>query len=204
MAEGRRGARRGGRPYNTCQWRGGHWFYKRGPPSRPRRDRAPTVPTSNLQGSPARADAILEHGSAVLGDGDVELRGPGFGFGPLVSGFQHLPVPTDRLVDLHGDRRFLVVAQSDLKLHLVEPVGELLEIGLLALADDVKGIADVQAEGFILGRVVDAVLTNELHPTLGVGLIDAHRARGHGDAQAGRSEERRVGKECRSRWSPYH
>jgi len=27
----------------------------------------------------------------------------------------------------------------------------------------------------------------------------------HGDfAQAARSEERRVGKECRSRWSPYH
>src|SRR2546430_16501666 len=24
------------------------------------------------------------------------------------------------------------------------------------------------------------------------------------DAPAGRSEERRVGKECRSRWSPYH
>src|SRR5260370_13115862 len=29
----------------------------------------------------------------------------------------------------------------------------------------------------------------------------AHRA---GDRSAGRSEERRVGKECRSRWSPYH
>ena len=28
-------------------------------------------------------------------------------------------------------------------------------------------------------------------------------ARGRGPA-AGRSEERRVGKECRSRWSPYH
>ena len=25
-----------------------------------------------------------------------------------------------------------------------------------------------------------------------------------GDTLAGRSEERRVGKECRSRWSPYH
>ena len=25
-----------------------------------------------------------------------------------------------------------------------------------------------------------------------------------GDHSAGRSEERRVGKECRSRWSPYH
>ena len=27
---------------------------------------------------------------------------------------------------------------------------------------------------------------------------------GHGDLLAWRSEERRVGKECRSRWSPYH
>src|SRR5690554_6769914 len=26
----------------------------------------------------------------------------------------------------------------------------------------------------------------------------------HGSIQATRSEERRVGKECRSRWSPYH
>ena len=31
-------------------------------------------------------------------------------------------------------------------------------------------------------------------------LIDA----GHGAQAAERSEERRVGKECRSRWSPYH
>src|SRR3712207_9417708 len=27
---------------------------------------------------------------------------------------------------------------------------------------------------------------------------------GEGDSPQGRSEERRVGKECRSRWSPYH
>ena len=27
---------------------------------------------------------------------------------------------------------------------------------------------------------------------------------GDGNGNAGRSEERRVGKECRSRWSPYH
>ena len=26
----------------------------------------------------------------------------------------------------------------------------------------------------------------------------------HGASRAARSEERRVGKECRSRWSPYH
>src|SRR2546425_5803973 len=32
------------------------------------------------------------------------------------------------------------------------------------------------------------------------GVIDAPQS----DVVAGRSEERRVGKECRSRWSPYH
>ena len=29
-------------------------------------------------------------------------------------------------------------------------------------------------------------------------------AKGHDVLMVGRSEERRVGKECRSRWSPYH
>ena len=33
----------------------------------------------------------------------------------------------------------------------------------------------------------------------GVGIFD-----GPSDARSVRSEERRVGKECRSRWSPYH
>src|SRR5579862_3580346 len=33
------------------------------------------------------------------------------------------------------------------------------------------------------------------------GLQAAHRIRSN---HSGRSEERRVGKECRSRWSPYH
>src|SRR4051812_50208136 len=41
---------------------------------------------------------------------------------------------------------------------------------------------------------------------LGVLLGDAPPDQGAGDAGDGgpRSEERRVGKECRSRWSPYH
>ena len=33
-------------------------------------------------------------------------------------------------------------------------------------------------------------------------IIDKHRR--FGSASRQRSEERRVGKECRSRWSPYH
>ena len=36
----------------------------------------------------------------------------------------------------------------------------------------------------------------------GYGLND--KVEGNAVAQANRSEERRVGKECRSRWSPYH
>src|SRR3712207_9474412 len=32
----------------------------------------------------------------------------------------------------------------------------------------------------------------------------AGRSRSHANASGGRSEERRVGEECRSRWSPYH
>ena len=31
-----------------------------------------------------------------------------------------------------------------------------------------------------------------------------HLRKAHGATEAKRSEERRVGKECRSRWSPYH
>ena len=34
--------------------------------------------------------------------------------------------------------------------------------------------------------------------------IDVYRAQGAGGQHVNRSEERRVGKECRSRWSPYH
>ena len=53
----------------------------------------------------------------------------------------------------------------------------------------------------------------ERHTT---GILEAHSAKaggecapalrhiGGGDAPLCRSEERRVGKECRSRWSPYH
>ena len=35
-------------------------------------------------------------------------------------------------------------------------------------------------------------------------LFAAYLAGKVGKQDAGRSEERRVGKECRSRWSPYH
>ena len=37
-----------------------------------------------------------------------------------------------------------------------------------------------------------------------IGSRDAERAATAANEYSSRSEERRVGKECRSRWSPYH
>ena len=47
------------------------------------------------------------------------------------------------------------------------------------------------------------VLQNEAKPTLFLEL-EAFRANLKAVANSARSEECRVGKECRSRWSPYH
>jgi len=38
----------------------------------------------------------------------------------------------------------------------------------------------------------------------GVSVVEAQTSELGGIARINRSEERRVGKECRSRWSPYH
>ena len=42
------------------------------------------------------------------------------------------------------------------------------------------------------------------NPAVGCVLVKDERIIGGGFTQKSRSEERRVGKECRSRWSPYH
>ena len=58
------------------------------------------------------------------------------------------------------------------------------------------------ALGGVLGTVFSKKLstrfTTELNKVFGVCAI------GMGISSVPRSEERRVGKECRSRWSPYH
>src|SRR5256885_16541044 len=60
--------------------------------------------------------------------------------------------------------------------------------------------AAAQAQGQGLRQVADA-------DDVRAGIVILELC-GHGQAQqglvVGRSEERRVGKECRSRWSPYH
>src|SRR2546429_465164 len=52
-----------------------------------------------------------------------------------------------------------------------------------------------------------AILTNSMGAQYGRGagaLVTANQKSGTNGFHGVRSEERRVGKECRSRWSPYH
>ena len=56
-------------------------------------------------------------------------------------------------------------------------------------------------EGFPGGAVVESLPANAGDTGSSPGLGGSHMPR---SGWARRSEERRVGKECRSRWSPYH
>src|SRR2546426_7426097 len=76
------------------------------------------------------------------------------------------------------------------------------------------GIRDYKVTGFrrVLFRSARADVHQALHDEIGLGTARRairrveHRGGDHALAAAAvvRSEERRVGKECRSRWSPYH
>ena len=62
-------------------------------------------------------------------------------------------------------------------------------------------IFDSRPENEGLARVAAAAFCTQLNPTLEE-VADLKTA--VSEAVTNRSEERRVGKECRSRWSPYH
>ena len=56
------------------------------------------------------------------------------------------------------------------------------------------------ASAHVKRKMLSAHLSNELREKYGVRSARVCK----GDTVIVRSEERRVGKECRSRWSPYH
>ena len=62
------------------------------------------------------------------------------------------------------------------------------------------GISSFTEDKLVLDVIGNATITGTL--SVGVGTNNS----GNGNISIGgtRSEERRVGKECRSRWSPYH
>src|SRR5882672_9960556 len=125
----------------------------------------------------AYAHAVLQDRRAIFVDRHLKLRGKRGGLREFICRADHLPISADRFVDLDGDGRVFVIPQRDLILEFVQPVGELLVIGLFALGDDVKGVADVQADAFVLGSVIDMVFADEQRTAARVGLIYADRAR---------------------------
>ena len=70
-------------------------------------------------------------------------------------------------------------------------------------------MAEKEVKTLVLKRVppgdqwIDANKKSEVFPSLTDGLEYSFQQSG-GKTTEFRSEERRVGKECRSRWSPYH
>ena len=99
---------------------------------------------------------------------------------------------------------------------------QLLPAGVRALPDDLARLDDILADPQLLApfrarfqRLAGECSTDPLHrgrPTMPMAtylrlMVIKHRT-GWGyetlAREVSRSEERRVGKECRSRWSPYH
>src|SRR6266498_3940353 len=69
--------------------------------------------------------------------------------------------------------------------------------------DKLRTVKEVSAGGVIYRRNADAFDTALIHVRNRWGLPKGHVEEGERVEEAARSEERRVGKECRSRWSPY-
>src|SRR2546421_10019384 len=102
--------------------------------------------------------------------------------------------------------------KHDAKRPDVSIAGLCREAAIRALEDANVGWNDVDA--VVIGKAPDmfeGVVMPELYLADALGatgkpMMAVHTAGSVGGvhAQHGRSEERRVGKECRSRWSPYH
>src|SRR5256885_17057036 len=76
-----------------------------------------------------------------------------------------------------------------------------IDLGL-HIGDIALGLAQQGADGTRHARQLLGTDDHEGH-----GTDERHLGKAnikHGSLACGRSEERRVGKECRSRWSPYH
>ena len=74
----------------------------------------------------------------------------------------------------------------------------------ILIAEGTKAADILTAEGRKQAMILDAEAQKQQQILLAEAEKEARIRRAEGEAEAIRSEERRVGKECRSRWSPYH
>src|SRR3712207_6601902 len=65
-------------------------------------------------------------------------------------------------------------------------------------------LSSITAEGLGQSLAVEGSTTREVFETYLEGVLAPSLSPGQVVVMDNRSEERRVGKECRSRWSPYH
>ena len=73
------------------------------------------------------------------------------------------------------------------------------------LAEDFSQQSDVQWDSEAVDETADPEGQDQTEEvTGGISVSDNNSENSSEDMGTGRSEERRVGKECRSRWSPYH
>src|SRR3712207_1211783 len=90
--------------------------------------------------------------------------------------------------------------QAQLAEHALDPLALLVEEGAELVAGD-EGVGPALLLEHLLPGLAVVDLGDQVDLPLRLLLGDL---RGRHDAAPVRSEERRVGKECRSRWSPYH
>src|SRR2546422_10813185 len=132
-----------------------------------------------------------------------------------------LQLAADRLhaADVRRDHGVLLVVEPERAARRLEAdLAERLQIARLVLHVPVHGperlaagLGGEIAEVIVVHGIFPVLLLEDLHEALVLRGVErrrigepAHDADGRIADLAKRSEERRVGKECRSRWSPYH
>ena len=74
---------------------------------------------------------------------------------------------------------------------------------MATLTQDVKQLVQEKAKAIRVGIVQSVTAAKSGHPGGSLSIADVMALLYYVEMNV-RSEERRVGKECRSRWSPYH
>ena len=87
---------------------------------------------------------------------------------------QNFPIRHRRFDDVHGNGFPPRDYARLFRMPLVKIVGDLTPVGLLALADNVKGVTHLDLDRFVLWRVIDAVFAHELQAAIVIGLVNAY------------------------------